>query len=90
MIATLAGGATEIDLENVWRKRLKLIGSTLRSRTSEEKGRILRNLMDSLWPLFSERQLSSHIHAAMPISEVEAAHAILRRSENLGKVVLTF
>ena len=90
MIASLAGGMTEIDLEIVWRKRLKLIGSTLRSRTSEEKGRILRGLEGELWPLFSARRLRSHIHAAFPIGEVEKAHAVLRRAENVGKVVLTF
>ena len=90
MIASLAGGATQIDLETVWRKRLKLIGSTLRSRTSEEKGRILRALETELWRHFSSRKLVSHIHAEFPIREVEAAHAILRRAENIGKVVLTF
>ena len=90
MIASLAGGATEIDLETVWRKRLKIIGSTLRSRTAEEKGRILRALETELWPLFSARKLASRIHATFPIREAEAAHAVLRRSENIGKVVLTF
>ena len=90
MIASLAGGVTQIDLETVWRKRLKLIGSTLRSRTSEEKGRILRALETELWRHFSSRKLVSRIHAEFPIREVEAAHAILRRAENIGKVVLTF
>ena len=90
MIATLAGGGTAIDLETVWRKRLKLIGSTLRSRTPEEKAAILGALEKELWPLFSARKLVSNIHAEFPIREVEAAHAVLRRNENIGKVVLTF
>lgn len=90
MIASMAGGATEIDLETVWRKRLKLIGSTLRSRTSEEKSRIMAALKNELSPLFSQKKLISNIHAVFPIQEVETAHAVLRRSENMGKVVLTF
>ncbi|MCQ2380701.1 MAG: NAD(P)H-quinone oxidoreductase, partial [Victivallaceae bacterium] len=90
MIATLAGGGTEINLETIWRKRIKLIGSTLRSRSSEEKAGILESLRRDLWPLFSSRRLVSHIHATLPISEVESAHAILRRNENIGKVVLIF
>ena len=90
MIATLAGGKTQIDLETVWRKRLKLIGSTLRSRTSEEKASILKALESELWPRFSARKLISNIHAEFPVREVEAAHAVLRRNENIGKVVLTF
>lgn len=90
MIASMAGGVTEIDLETVWRKRLKLIGSTLRSRTSDEKSRIMAALKNELSPLFSRKKLISNIHAVFPIQEVEAAHGVLRRSENVGKVVLTF
>ena len=90
MIATMAGGKTEIDLETVWRKRIRLIGSTLRSRTPDEKAAILRALQQELWPLFIARKLITNIHAVFPIREVEAAHGVLRRAENIGKVVLTF
>ena len=90
MIATLGGGGTSIDLETVWRKRIRLIGSTLRSRTSEEKSRIMRALHDELFPLFAAGKLISNIHAVFPIREVEAAHGVLRRAENIGKVVLKF
>ena len=89
MIATLGGGETAIDLETVWRKRIRLIGSTLRSRTSEEKSRIMHALHDELFPLFASGKLISNIHAVFPIREVEAAHGVLRRAENIGKVVLT-
>ena len=90
MIATLSGGMTEIDLETIWRKRIKLIGSTLRSRTPEEKTAVLQALKNELWQAFSTGKLINNIHAAFPIQEVEAAHAILRRAENIGKVVLSF
>lgn len=89
MIASLAGGMTEIDLETIWRKRLRLIGSTLRSRSSAEKSSILQSLQDELWPAFTQKKIITHIHAVFPIREVEEAHNILRRSENTGKVVLT-
>jgi NADPH2:quinone reductase len=90
MIATMAGGETLIDLETVWRKRIRLIGSTLRSRTPEEKSAILKALQGQLWPLFTERKMITNIHAVFPIKKVEEAHGVLRRAENIGKVVLTF
>ncbi|MBR0460360.1 MAG: NAD(P)H-quinone oxidoreductase [Victivallales bacterium] len=90
MIATMGGAMTEINLETVWRKRIRLIGSTLRSRTPEEKAAILKALQEKLWPLFSSRKLISNIHATFPIQQVEDAHGVLRRAENIGKVVLTF
>jgi len=89
MIATMGGAETVINLETVWRKRIRLIGSTLRSRTSEEKSRIMHALHDELFPLFVSGKLISNIHAVFPIQEVEAAHGVLRRAENIGKVVLT-
>ena len=90
MIATMGGAETTIDLETVWRKRIRLIGSTLRSRTSGEKSRIMHALHDELFPLFAAGKLISNIHAVFPIREVEAAHGVLRRAENIGKVVLSF
>ena len=90
MIATMGGAETVINLETVWRKRIRLIGSTLRSRTSEEKSRILQALQKELWPLFTARKLITNIHAVFPVREVEQAHGVLRRAENIGKVVLTF
>lgn len=90
MIATMAGAETVIDLETVWRKRIRLIGSTLRSRTPEEKSRILNALKTELWPLFSQRRLISNIHAVFPIRNVDDAHGVMRRCENIGKIVLTF
>ena len=89
MIASMGGAETAINLENIWRKRIKLIGSTLRSRTTEEKSRIMKALQTELFPMFRAGKLISNIHAVFPISEVEAAHGVLRRSENIGKVVLT-
>lgn len=88
MIATMGGNETMINLETVWRKRIRLIGSTLRSRTPEEKAAIMRALQQKLWPLFTAGKLVTNIHAVFPIQEVEQAHGVLRRAENIGKVVL--
>lgn len=90
MIATMGGSETTINLETVWRKRVRLIGSTLRSRTPEEKSAILQALHQKLWPLFTARKLVTNIHAVFSIREVEQAHGVLRRCENIGKVVMTF
>ena len=88
VIATLGGTMTEIDMRTFFRKGLRLIGSTLRSRTSEMKGEILGALERDLWPAFSKGDIEPIIHATLPIEQAEEAHAILERNENLGKVVL--
>jgi len=89
VIATLGGTTSSIDMNAFFRKGLKLIGSTLRSRTPEMKAEILSGLENMLWPAFVSRRIKPIIHQVLPITEADAAHAILERNENLGKVVLT-
>ena len=89
VIATLGGAMSELNMTDFFKRGVKLIGSTLRSRTSEMKAEILAGLEKQLWPAFSSGKIRVLIHKTLPITEAEAAHAILRGQENLGKVVLT-
>lgn len=89
VIATLGGARTEINMETFFRRGLKLIGSTLRSRPLEMKVRVLAGLEQTLWPAFSSGAIRPVIYQTFPIAEAEKAQAVLLRRENLGKVVLT-
>ncbi len=89
MIAALAGQKTEIDLKNVYVRNVRIVGSTLRSRTPEVKAQILRNLVRDVWPKVAAWEVKPTIHAVLPITEAEAAHDILYQGKNIGKVVLT-
>ncbi len=89
VIATLGGAMAEIDINSFFRRGIKLIGSTLRSRSATVKAQILGAMEKTLWPAFAAGQIKVVIHKTLPIAEAEAAHAILERRENLGKVVLT-
>lgn len=88
IIATLGGPVTEINVNDFFRRGVKLIGSTLRSRSTEMKAEVLGALEEHLWPALAAGDIRIKIHAVLPITEAEAAHAILQRRENLGKVVL--
>ncbi len=89
VIATLGGEKTEIDLDLFFKRGLRLIGSTLRSRTPEMKGSILAALEKEYWPAFSSGRLRSVVCRTVPMREADEAHRILERRENIGKVVLT-
>ena len=89
VIATLGGAMTEIDMNTFFRRGIKLVGSTLRSRPSEMKAKILNELEEKLWESFSSGAIKPVIHKTLPITQAEEAHAILQRRENIGKVVLT-
>ena len=88
MIAALAGTKTEIDLKNIYVRNVRIIGSTLRSRTPAVKAQILAELVKNVWPKVSSGEVKPTIHAVLPITEAEAAHDILYKGQNVGKVVL--
>lgn len=88
MIAALAGTKTEIDLKNIYVRNVRIIGSTLRSRTPEVKAQILAELVEKVFPKIESGEVKPTIHAVLPITEAEAAHDILYRGQNVGKVVL--
>ena len=89
MIAALAGQKTEIDLKNIYVRNVRIIGSTLRSRTPEMKAFILSELVKNVFPKIETGEVKPTIHAVLPIREAEAAHDILYKGQNVGKVVLT-
>ena len=88
MIAALAGQKTEIDLKNIYVRNVRIIGSTLRSRTPETKAQILAELVENVFPKIESGEVKPTIHAVLPITEAEAAHDILYKGQNVGKVVL--
>lgn len=88
-IATLAGDICDVDFRNIYVKNIKIIGSTLRSKTPEEKGKILQGLVDTVWEKFEDGSVKVKIHRVLPIEQADEAQQILYRGENVGKVVLT-
>jgi NADPH2:quinone reductase len=89
MIAALAGTKTEIDLKNIYVRNVRIIGSTLRSRTPEVKARLLADLVQNVWPKVENGKVKPTIYKVLPIQEDEAAYDILYKGQNIGKVVLT-
>ena len=88
VIAALAGTNTTIDLKNIYKKNIRIVGSTLRSRTPEMKANILANLVNEVWEKVASGEIKPTVYKVLPITEAEEAHDILYRGENIGKVVL--
>ena len=88
IIAALAGQKTEIDLKNIYVRNVRIIGSTLRSKTPKVKAQILAALVKDVFPKISEGLVKPTIYKILPITEAEVAHDILYNGQNVGKVVL--
>lgn len=87
-IASLAGDISAVDFKNIYVKNIRIIGSTLRSKTPEEKGRLLGELTQKTWKKFESGEIKVKIYKTFPVERADEAQQVLYRGENVGKVVL--
>jgi len=88
-IAFLRGPKTELDINEVMRRRLTITGSTLRPRPVEFKGYVARNLREKIWPLIEAGKIKPEIYKTFPLAQASEAHRLMETSEHIGKIVLT-
>lgn len=88
MIATLAGDLTGVDLRALYVRGTRLIGTTLRSRTNEQKQEILNAMVEQLWPKVTSGEIRPTIWRTYPITEAEEAHRMMAEGKSVGKIVL--
>jgi NADPH2:quinone reductase len=69
-------------------KRLKLMGSTLRSRSAAEKAEVAAALRENIWPLLEAGKVKPVIHATFPLEDARQAHELMESSAHVGKIVL--
>jgi len=87
-IGLLGSAHAEINLRPVMTKRLTVTGSTLRTRSVEEKGAIARELEARVWPLLASRQVAPIVDRVLPLGDASEAHRLLESGEIIGKIVL--
>lgn len=88
-IAFQRGMKTELDLNEVMRRRLTLTGSTLRPRSVEYKGYIAQNLRTRFWPLIEAGKIRPQIFKTFPLAQAADAHRLMESSQHIGKIILT-
>jgi NADPH2:quinone reductase len=88
-IAFLRGPKTELDINELMRRRLTLTGSTLRPRTVDFKGYVARNLREKIWPLVETGKIKPEIYRTFRLEEAAEAHRLMESSQHIGKIVLT-
>lgn len=88
LIGLLGGTKAQLPLAQLLTRRLRVIGSTLRSRSIAAKAAVMDALAARVWPLLESGAIAPAIETVMPIAEAEAAHALIATNETFGKVVL--
>lgn len=87
-IGLLGGAKGELHMGQVLGKRLRVIGSTLRSRPVDEKIAITRRFAAEVMPKLADGRLRPIIDITFPIAEAQTAHEYVLANRNIGKVIL--
>ncbi|HEY4041302.1 MAG TPA: NAD(P)H-quinone oxidoreductase [Rhodopila sp.] len=90
LIAFLQGSKVQdFDFVPVLVKRLTIAGSTMRPRTTAQKGAIAAELRAKVWPVLDAGRCPPVIYATFPLAQAAEAHRLMESSAHIGKIMLT-
>jgi putative PIG3 family NAD(P)H quinone oxidoreductase len=87
-LATMSGARAELDISTLMKRRGRLVGSTLRSRSRPEKAAIVARFRDEALPGFASGHLSVTVDSVLPVERAAEGFQRMRENKNTGKIVL--
>lgn len=88
LVGSLGGSRAEMDWNVAMRKRLRITGTVLRSRSSEEKARAVRLFGEQVVPLLASGAVRPVVDSVFELGDVRSAHERMESNESFGKIVL--
>ena len=88
LVGTMAGASAPLDFRQVMGKRLRLTGTVLRARPTEEKARATRLFAAHVAPLLARDIVRPVIDSTYDLADIRPAHLRLESNETFGKVVI--
>jgi NADPH:quinone reductase len=90
VVGTVGGTEVQLDLGTLMRKRIRLIGTVMRSRPLEEKIALAREFSRSVVPLLASGRVRPVVDEVLPFARIADAHRRLETNETFGKIVLAW
>jgi NADPH2:quinone reductase len=78
-----------VDISGLLRKRVRLEGSTLRSRDEGYQKKLRDLLVEHALPKFRDGTFNAYIEKVFPFEEIAEAHKLLESNRTKGKVICT-
>ena len=88
LLGLLGGASAEVNLGAVLSKRLSIIGSVMRSRSTEEKAEVTARFRERTLPLLESGELKTVVDSILPLEDVRQAHERMEENLNTGKIIL--
>jgi NADPH:quinone reductase-like Zn-dependent oxidoreductase len=83
----MGSGKPELDLGTLLRKRITLIGTVIRTRSTEEKITLTQNFSELLLKDF-KKQFRTVIDSAFAFEDIPEAHTRMENNLNTGKIII--
>ncbi|OAT54643.1 Beta-ketoacyl-acyl-carrier-protein synthase I [Providencia heimbachae] len=87
-IGMMKGNPTHLNMMPLMVKRLQHTGSTMRSRTIEEKCQISLELKEQVWDMLQIGKIKPIINKTYSLAQVSDAHRYMESGDLFGKIVL--
>ena len=88
VVGLTAGASAPFNMGVLLRKRVTIVGTTLRARPLEEKIEVAREFSARLIPLFEAGRLKPVVDRVIPFEKVRDAHSLMQSNKTFGKIVL--
>jgi putative PIG3 family NAD(P)H quinone oxidoreductase len=88
LVGLLGGGGTNADLTTILRKRLTVVGTTLRARPVEEKIAVTQRFASRVVPWLERGLVRPVVDQVFAFEDVRAAEARLEANLGFGKIIL--
>jgi putative PIG3 family NAD(P)H quinone oxidoreductase len=89
VVGLVSGSRVNVDLAIILRKRLRILGTALRSRSDGEKAELISEFRKRCAPLLESGKIHPVVDRVFPWEEVVQAHDYMERNRNFGKIVLS-
>ena len=90
VVIGMQGGAKgELNIGKLLTKRAAVVGTTLRSRPTEEKAAICTAVVEHVWPLVADGTVKPLVHTTLPLDRAAEAHRLMEEGGHSGTILLT-
>ncbi|GLY63995.1 NAD(P)H-quinone oxidoreductase [Amycolatopsis taiwanensis] len=89
IIGMQGGTKAELNIGKLVGKRGRIAATTLRARPVPDKGRIVADVREHLWPLVDHGSVRPVVGQVVPLAEASNAHRAMEEGGVFGKILLT-
>lgn len=88
LVGLVAGANASFDLRRILSRRITLIGTVLRARSTDEKASATQAFSRDLGALLENGTLRAVVDRVFPLADIASAHRRMESNESFGKVVI--